>query len=435
MITGRGRLSLRDTVDLLLIGAAHGFSDGYSNLLVPVIALIVADLGLSETQVGLLLGACSLSGFLFVFPTSLAADHSGRKLEILLVGLALASAAYFTMLAAAAFLVLVVLAFLANAGNAVYHPCGTALTAERFPGIRPYAISTHGMMGNIGAAAIPFLLAFVAEAAGWRWALAVSTLPVVVLLPLLRLRFKAGPPPVPSGPADGRVLAHCLAIARQVLRDRSVLVLALTFSLSGMAVKSSMGFLPLLASRRFGFTTATIGLFMSLYFGMGIVSKPLMSYVYARFGARPAIGLPLLLSCAANLAIGLTSWPWLLVALVALIGLADPISPVILTAAADCSSSSVLASSVGLIYSLHALGFVAPVIGGWIAEKAGLPLTYAFSSALFLAAALMTGLIGKAGGTVRGGLTPPRHFPGTAARTAPGTVRRPAGARRGCPAR
>ena len=95
----------RDWLDLGLIGSAHGLSDGYSNLLVPVLAL--------------------------------------------------ASASYFAMQWAGGFTVLAVLAFLAGAGNAAYHPCGTALTAERFRHRRSFAISLHSLMGNLGAAVMP----------------------------------------------------------------------------------------------------------------------------------------------------------------------------------------------------------------------------------------------------------------------------------------
>jgi MFS family permease len=120
-----------------------------------------------------------------------------------------------------------------------------------------------------------------------------------------------------------------------------------------------------------------------------------MGFVYARLGPRPALGIPLLLSAAATLAIGFAPWPTLLILLVAVVGVANPISPAILTAAADFAQTGVLASSVGLIYSLHAVGFVAPVIGGWIAEEAGLPFTYMFAAVLFLAGGFLTASIRK----------------------------------------
>lgn len=389
----RAALGVRAWFDLLLIGVAHGFSDSFASLVVPVMALIVEDLRLSDLQAGTLLSSLSLAAFLFVFPTSLAADRSGRKLQVLVAGLAIASLAYFSMLAASVFGVLLVCAFAAGAGNSVYHPCATALTAERFASVKPYAISAHGMMGNIGASVIPVLQAFIASRAGWRWSVAACTFPVVVIAPLLWLRYRgvnADSHRTERGSAAPR---SSLAIAADVLRNRNVLLLATIYAMSGMASKSSVGFLALLLTRRFGFGVATVGLLMSMYYGTGIAAKPLMGYLYAKLGARVALGIPLLVSGAATLAIGFAPSPAVLVPLVALVGAANPISPVILTAAADLADSRILASSVGLIYSLHGAGFVGPLIGGWLAQMLGLPAAYAFASSLFIAGWLMSTLV------------------------------------------
>jgi len=77
-------------------------------------------------------------------------------------------------------------------------------------------------------------------------------------------------------------------------------------------------------------------------------------------------------------------------AVTAIVGATSPISPVILTAAADYADPRVLASSVGLIYALHAIGFVAPAIAGLLAETAGMGSAYAFAATLFLAGGAVT---------------------------------------------
>ena len=59
----------RDYLDLGVIGATHGLSDGFSGLLKPVLALIVVDLGLSTFDAGVLLSVFSgiaLFGFMGV---------------------------------------------------------------------------------------------------------------------------------------------------------------------------------------------------------------------------------------------------------------------------------------------------------------------------------------------------------------------------------
>jgi MFS family permease len=88
---------LRDTLDLTLIAITHGLSDGFASLLVPVLALIVADLGLSTFEAGLLLSVRSVATFVLLYPLSMLADTTGRKKGMLIAGLALAAGAYLAM--------------------------------------------------------------------------------------------------------------------------------------------------------------------------------------------------------------------------------------------------------------------------------------------------------------------------------------------------
>lgn len=390
---GRGtRRRWSDIVDLALIGSAHAMSDGFSNLLVPVVALIAADLSLSDINTGVLLSVFSLASFLLVFPLSLLADRSGRKLIMLLAGLALAAGAYAVMPGVNSYHVLLVVAFTAGAGNSVYHPCGTALTATRFPHVKPQAISIHGMMGNIGAGLMPIVLALVSDAYGWRIGVAACTVPMLFLLPTIGVRFRKVEAAQVRERTVGDSSAGATSIALSVLRHRPVLLLAVVYALSGMATKAAIGFFPVLATRRFGFSTSEIGLLLSLYFGMGIVAKPVMGFIYAGQGPRKALLFPLAVSFVATLIAGLVPSPAVFVTAVAVLGATSPISPVILTAAADVTEMRVLASSVGLIYSLHAIGFVAPAIAGLLSEHVGISAVYAFSGALFFLAAASAGL-------------------------------------------
>ena len=75
-----------DYFDLSVIGLTHGLSDGFSNMLVPVLALIVMDLDLSPFEVGVLLSTFSLGQMIFQYPLSILADNTGARKRILLMG-------------------------------------------------------------------------------------------------------------------------------------------------------------------------------------------------------------------------------------------------------------------------------------------------------------------------------------------------------------
>lgn len=367
-----------DYFDLGVISITHGLSDGFNNMLVPVLALIVADLKLSPVEAGALLSVFSLAVLLFQYPLSLAADATGRKKTALIAGMGVSAAAFVAMGWTASYGPLLVLAFVAGAGNTVYHPCGTALAAERFASSRAFAISSQSLGGNIGTGIMPVGLAALATVAGWRAALAVFALPALVLLPLVGARFTDRPRAGSSAAsAEGR-REGSWELTRRVIRNRNVILLALTYTLRGMGTKGMIGFLPLLGAQMAGMSTPAIGLAVSLYFGMGALTKPLMGWLYDRFGARSALVIPLALTGAFGLAMPLAPWESALIALAALSGLVSFVSPIVLTATADFCDEDVLASSVGVIYACDGLAFIAPLIGGWLAGRFGLGASYVF---------------------------------------------------------
>ena len=383
--------------DLAVIGATHGLSDGFSSLLVPVLALIVTDLGLSASRAGLLLSIANVSAFLIIFPASLIADHGGQRKLILLIGMTIASIGFFFMRWATGFWAVAILAFAAGVGNAVYHPCGTALAAERFPAHRAFAISFHGLMGNIGASIMPIIQAGVAAVSGWRTAIFVCSIPAMLLLPLVGFRFPSGRPRQTTGKRIG-LGRNMLLISSSVIKNKVVLRLAIVYALKGLGGRALTGFVPLYASQELGMTTALIGLGLTLYFGAGIGAKAMMGYLYNRWGARTALAVPLIASGVFAIGIGISQAPVFLLICLVISGITGPISPIILTAASDFADRKTLASSVGFIYTCYGLGFLSPVMGGWLAEAFGLSMPF-FLAALFIwaAAALSMKLPGKSG--------------------------------------
>ena len=380
---------VRDYFDLSVIGATHGLSDGFSGLLKPILGLIVVELGLSTFDAGILLSVFSVSTFLFLYPVSLLSDDSGYKKQILIVGLTFSSIAYFAMQWTPGFLSIVGLAFIAGAGNATFHPCGTALTAERFADRRPIAVSMFSMMGNAGASIMPIVQTLLATTAGWRTSIAICVLPAAMLLPLVGIRFN-NRAPESSNQLQIKLWRRLHAISALVFQNRSVMLLASIYALSGMGTGVFSGFLALFAEEHFGLTTETVGFALALYYLAGVVAKPLMGMLYTRWGAAIALRVPLLLSGSLIFIIVFTSWGAAFLPLVTLIGITVPISPIILTAAADRSDQDALASSIGLIYTFHGLGFISPLVGGWLAVQYNLNVSYIYAGLLLWSGASVT---------------------------------------------
>ena len=389
----RSRLGKWDIVDLGIIGSTHGLSDGYAGLLKPVLALIVADLSLTTFQAGALLSFFSVATFLFLYPLSLLADYGSRKKELLIGGLTLSTVAFFAMPWASSFVLVALLAFIAGAGNATFHPCGTALTAERFTKTRTLAVSTFSMMGNAGASLMPIVQTALAVLYGWRSATVFCATPALLLLPLVATRFENLPRPQSEPLAQA--VRTMWQLTKTVIANRAVVLLALIYALAGMGTGIVSGFLALFAQERFAIGTTTVGIAFSLYLSAGVLTKPVMGYLYDRFGARTALVTSLLLGGATTATVALTPFSATFVPLIILLGLVTPISPIILTAAADQSDPNVLASSVGLIYTCYGLGFISPLIGGWLAELYSLSASYLLGALLFWGGAALATRLGQ----------------------------------------
>ncbi len=386
---------LGDYFDLSVIGLTHGLSDGFSNMLVPVLALIVMDLDLSPFEVGALLSAFSLGQMIFQYPLSILADNTGRRKLMLLVGMGLSAASFIAMMWVSRFLPMCVLAFLAGAGNSVYHPCGTALAANRFERDRAFAISWHSLGGNLGTSILPLAQAAVAAAAGWRAAVGACAAPAIALLPLVNARFVEGKGESEREAGKAAEL-KVFSIVKRVVENRNTVWLAATYTLRGMCTKGMIGFLPLLATSKLGMTTAQIGVAVSLHFGFGMLAKPLMGILYNRWGARAALFWPMTLLGVFVLALPFIGWRTGFYILSALTGVVGFVSPIILTAAADFSEKDILASSVGFIYTCHGLSFLAPLLGGWLAGQVNLDASYfCFAIMSWLAVSTSMQLRGK----------------------------------------
>ncbi|MBT5830765.1 MAG: MFS transporter, partial [Candidatus Latescibacteria bacterium] len=126
-------------------------------------------------------------------------------------------------------------------------------------------------------------------------------------------------------------------------------------------------------------------------------AKPMMGYLYNRWGARTALTTPMVLSGALTLCVAFTPWQFSFIPIIAILGATIPISPIILTAAADRSDPAAMASSVGFIYTCHGLGFISPLIGGWLAELYRLELCYVYAAVLLWVSASVALLLPRKG--------------------------------------
>lgn len=214
MTTSSTAVPLRDDVTVMaLIGLAHA-SSHFAHLLLPVMfPAFQAEFGWSFAELGLL-----VTVFFVVSGTGQAlagfvVDRFGAR-PTLYTALVLMMLACLGAALAPNYGVLLLVAALAGAGNASFHPVDFTILNQRVSSPRlGHAFSVHGLTGNLGWATAPVFLVALSAWVGWRGAYAAAAaLYGVILLVLLWQREHLRTQPVVR--QHDATVAHDLAFLK-----------------------------------------------------------------------------------------------------------------------------------------------------------------------------------------------------------------------------
>lgn len=175
----------QDAAVIGLVGLAHATSHFSHLLLAPLFPVFMREFGLSYSDVGLL-----MSIFFVISGTGQAlagfvVDRVGAR-PVLFGAIGLFLLASLAAANATGYPGLVLVAVLAGAGNAPFHPADFTILNQRVSAPRlGHAFSAHGLTGNLGWALAPVFLVGITSLSNWRsayYAAAVLYVGVLVLL-------------------------------------------------------------------------------------------------------------------------------------------------------------------------------------------------------------------------------------------------------------
>ena len=156
-------------ISLITIG--HSVSHFNQLGMPPLFLLMRDDMGLSFTELGLLMTMMYVVSAAMQTPSGFLVDRIGGR-KVLIGGLLLQCTGVLLIGLAPNYWLMALAAMLSGAGNAVFHPADYAILNARVSSPRlGHAFSIHGMGGSIGWAVAPFLVLGMAGPLGWRGAL------------------------------------------------------------------------------------------------------------------------------------------------------------------------------------------------------------------------------------------------------------------------
>ena len=157
-----------------VVGGAHFTSHYFQLVLPPLFPLMRETLGVTYTELGLLMAVFFAGSGLFQIVAGFVVDRIGAHV-VLPAGMALLAGSILLMGIVPSVWMLYVLALIGGIGNSVYHPADySVLTGRISPARMARAYSVHTVMGTLGWAAAPVSMTFLAHLFDWRMALVIG---------------------------------------------------------------------------------------------------------------------------------------------------------------------------------------------------------------------------------------------------------------------
>jgi len=263
------------------------------NFLMP---FVQSDLKISNTQVGILASALSLTWALAAFGIGLISDKTGSRRGLLIIAtLAFSLCSVMTGIAASFVLLLGARLLMGVAEGGINPISQTLIAAEVEPRRRGLAMGITQNFGSnlLGSFVAPVLLVSFATAFGWRHAFFLAAIPGFVTAILIwwfvREPIRSENTAAPGTPAAAKMTVW------QAFEERNVLICAGIAVLLVSYLVVCWAFMPLYLTRVRGMDPQTMGWLMGTLGLSATAGSVLISYFSDRIGRRPLmIVMPLI---------------------------------------------------------------------------------------------------------------------------------------------
>ena len=393
--------------EVWLITLGHSLTHWYPATFYLLLPIIGNELGLSFSQIGLIMTCQYLAGAVANVPAGVLVDTVGRKGLLMTVSLFWVGFPYLLMSFTHSYVMLLLCVVMVGVGNSLWHPTAIPTLARRFPERKGLVLSLHGMGGNAGDALAPLVVGSLLALLTWREVVVLNVVPgllisllLLVFMGTLQLgRKKPASAVVSTSQEDPATqsLANYLTGLRQLLRNRSLVVLSTSGAFRSMTQNALLTFLPLFLAREMGYSMFLIGVSMFALQAAGFAAAPVAGHLSDRLGRRSVVMTSMAMTAAVLLFMALAGKSQAFVALIAVLGFfLYALRPVLQAWLLETTPTNMGGSSIGILFGTQSLGAsVGPLIGGLIADRYGLGATFYFLAGTIVCANLFILLMPK----------------------------------------
>jgi len=197
--------------------------------------------------------------------------------------------------------------------------------------------------------------------------------------------------------AENQSLCEYLQGVRQLLRNRSLVLLSVGSSFRTMTQSGLLTFLPVYLANLMGYSPAVVGGCLFALQAAGFAAAPVAGHLSDRMGRKTILMSSMISSAAVLFLMAVLGGSPIFVALIAVLGFfLYATRPVIQAWLLDATPKNLGGSSIGVLFGAQAVGAsIGPLLAGVVADHYGLLATFYFLASTIVVANLIVFWIPK----------------------------------------
>ena len=384
--------------EVWFITLGHALTHWYPATFYLLLPIIGKELGLSYSEIGLIMTCQYIAGAVANVPGGALVDTVGRKGLLMVVSLFWVGFPYLLIGFTHSYLMLLACVALVGFGNSLWHPTAIPTLARNFPRRKGLVLSMHGMGGNVGDALAPIVVGSLLSVLTWRQVVMLNVIPglviaLVLLVFLGTLRLGGKKAPQKDGASDDGHLQSIGDYFRglaPLFRNRSLILLSTSSAFRSMTQNALLTFLPVYLAYEMGFSPVWVGACLFALQAAGFAAAPVAGHLSDRMGRRSIMMTSMAMTAVVLVFMAFAGKSFAFVVFVAVLGFfLYAIRPVMQAWLLETTPRNMGGTSIGVLFGAQALGSsVAPLLAGIIADRYGLGATFYFLAGTIILANL-----------------------------------------------